>query len=391
MAAQALRARAGRAGAGAVCRGLIARVCDLGDVAEVRIALLDLLAGRAELLPWLKQEDRQHERSYGVPEAILKARGMLGDRSAARELATLAASPWPRWRAVGGAGLDALVTRYGVEAVLVGRGDVRPEDRVFGVRMRHRSGADVTEALADPDRGVAHLTQSLLSDPYRLRGYLGEAPTTEAKLWTAYAPHRLTGDTAETRAIYDTQGRAPGEQLSRVVGMAFLLGCGDLGCCEAGFLVDVRVGVVEEGLDQWLGPRVMRGAENVDGVCEDFAFHRRHGRGQRFYKIQGEAVVVGRLADRVQGGLADLGHGFVDGQADEASDDQTGGIRVERGAAQEIPEHRGGDVSLVRIAVGQRFKCRERLLHAAPASDRSAGRGSRTGPRREPGGPGGLR
>ncbi|MFE1957775.1 hypothetical protein [Streptomyces sp. NPDC059479] len=65
----------------------------------------------------------------------------------------------------------------------------------------------MTEALADPDCGVAHLTQSLLSDPRRLRSYLDEAPTTEAKLWTAYASHRLTGDTAETRAIYNTLGR----------------------------------------------------------------------------------------------------------------------------------------------------------------------------------------
>lgn len=186
---------------------LSGRIFDPGDVTEVRIALLDLLAGRAELLEWLNHEDRQHERSYGLPESILKARGMLGDRSATRELATLADSPWPHWRAVGEAGLDALVTRYGVEMVLADLGDARPEDRAFHVRMRHRTGADVTEALADPDRGVADLTQSLLSDPDRLRSYLDEAPTTEAKLWTAYALHRLTGDAAETRAMYDTLGR----------------------------------------------------------------------------------------------------------------------------------------------------------------------------------------
>ncbi|MEV0040088.1 hypothetical protein [Streptomyces sp. NPDC050804] len=210
---------------------LIARVCDPGDEAEVRIALLDLLAGRAELLPWLKHEDRQDERSYGMPEAILKARGMLGDRSAARELATLAASPWPSWRAVGEAGLDALVKRYGSEVVLVDLGDARPEDRVFHLRMRHRTGADVTGALADPDRGVAHLTQSLLSDPHRLRGYLDEAPTTEAKLWTAYALHRLTGDAAETRAIYDTLGRprvevaGPDEELRSAIVHEYASGC----------------------------------------------------------------------------------------------------------------------------------------------------------------------
>jgi hypothetical protein len=70
----------------------------------------------------------------------------------------------------------------------------------------HRAGEDVADALADPDRGVAHLAQSLLTDPGRLRGYLDEAPTTEAKLWTAYALHRLTGDAAETRVIDDMLG-----------------------------------------------------------------------------------------------------------------------------------------------------------------------------------------
>ncbi|MFB6501149.1 MULTISPECIES: hypothetical protein [unclassified Streptomyces] len=187
--------------------GLIARVHDPRDVAEVRIALLDLLADRTELLPWLGHPDRRQEGSYGMPEAILKARGLLGDRSAAGGLTTLAASPWRRWRAVGEAGLDALVARYGAGAVLSDVGDARPEDRAFRVRMRHRAGADVSDALADPDRAVAYLAQSLLTDPDRLRGHLDEAPTTEAKLWTAYALHRLTGDAAETRAIHASLGR----------------------------------------------------------------------------------------------------------------------------------------------------------------------------------------
>lgn len=187
---------------------LIARVRDPDDVAEVRIALLDLLADRAaELLPWLKHEDRRNERSYAMPEAILKARGLFGDRSAAPELVTLAASPWPHRRTAGEAALDALVTRYGVEEILADIGVGRPEDRAFRVRMRHRAGADVTDALADRDHGVAYLAQSLLTDPVRLRGYLGDAPTTDAALWAGYALHRLTGDAAETRAVYESLGR----------------------------------------------------------------------------------------------------------------------------------------------------------------------------------------
>jgi hypothetical protein len=186
---------------------LVARVRDAGDVGEVRIALLDLLADREDLLPWLRHEDRRQERSYGVPEAVLKARGVLGDRTAVRDLAALAASPWPRMRILGEAGLDALVARYGVDAVLAEVGDERPEDRTFRIRMRHRAGEDVTDGLADPDHGVAYLAQSLVCDADRLRAYLDEAPTTEARLWAADALHRVTGDGAETRAIDDGLGR----------------------------------------------------------------------------------------------------------------------------------------------------------------------------------------
>ncbi|MFF7200566.1 hypothetical protein [Streptomyces sp. NPDC008141] len=164
---------------------LLARVRDCGDVGEVRRALLDVLADRDELLPWLRHEDRRTEKSYGMPEAFLLARGRLGDRTAVQELATLAADPWPRNQALGEAGLDALTDRFGLDAVLAGLGDARPEDRAFRVRMRARAGEDVTDALADPDRLVAHLAQSLADDADRLRLYLDEAPTTDAKLWAA--------------------------------------------------------------------------------------------------------------------------------------------------------------------------------------------------------------
>ncbi|MEE6262720.1 hypothetical protein [Plantactinospora sonchi] len=210
---------------------LVARVCDPTDVAGVRVALLDLLADRTELLPWLCHEDRRHERSFGMAEAILKVRGLLGDRSAASGLATLAAVAWGRDQAAGEAGLDGLVARYGVEAVLAELGDERAEDRIFRVRMRDRAGEDVTEALADPDPVVAHVAQSLLTDPERLRAYLAEAPTTEAKLWAAYALYGLTDDAVETRVIYDGLGRPRvevdglDEELRQVILHEYAPGC----------------------------------------------------------------------------------------------------------------------------------------------------------------------
>jgi hypothetical protein len=53
---------------------LVARVRDTGETAEVRVALLDVLGDRTELLPWLLHEERRDEKRYGMAEAILKAR-----------------------------------------------------------------------------------------------------------------------------------------------------------------------------------------------------------------------------------------------------------------------------------------------------------------------------
>ncbi|MFE5941947.1 hypothetical protein [Streptomyces sp. NPDC056480] len=187
--------------------GLIACVQDPQDTPEVRRALLDLLADRTELLPWLRHEDRACDTLYGMGEAFLKARDLLGDRSAARGLATLAASPQQSARDAGDAGLDGLVDRYGADQILARLGEERPEDREFRVRMRYRADEDVTYALADPDRRVAYAAQSLATDADRLRAYLEEAPTTEAKVWAAYALYGLTEDRAEARAVYDRLGR----------------------------------------------------------------------------------------------------------------------------------------------------------------------------------------
>ncbi|MFB7831012.1 hypothetical protein [Streptomyces sp. NPDC056056] len=210
---------------------LIACVQDPRDTSEVRRSLLDLLADRAELLPWLRHEDRAADTSYGMGEAFLKARGLLGDRTAARGLATLAASPQRSVRDAGDAGLDGLVDRYGADAILAELGEGRPEDREFHVWMRYRADEDVTDALADPDRRVAYVAQSLASDADRLRAYLDEAPTTEAKVWAAYALYGLTEDRAEAQAVYDRLGRPRveveglDEELRRAIVHAYAPGC----------------------------------------------------------------------------------------------------------------------------------------------------------------------
>ncbi|WP_405453354.1 hypothetical protein [Streptomyces erythrochromogenes] len=189
---------------------LLACVRDTQDNGTIRKALLGLLSDRAELLPWLRHEDRRREEAYGMREAVLGTRGALGDLSAAAELATLAFSPWWTRRAAGEAGLDALMDRHGTQAVLAELAGGRPEDRAVAVRVRDRAGEDVTDALADPDPGVAHLAQSLLTSPDspdRLRAYLAGAPTADAALWAAYALHRLTDDAAPVRAVYEVLGR----------------------------------------------------------------------------------------------------------------------------------------------------------------------------------------
>ncbi|MFE6787590.1 hypothetical protein ACFVFF_35550 [Streptomyces sp. NPDC057680] len=210
---------------------LIACVQDPQDTSEVRRSLLDLLADRTELLPWLRHEDRAADTSYGMGEAFLKARGLLGDRTAARGLATLAASPRRSARDAGDAGLDGLVDRYGADAILAELGEGRPEDREFHVWMRYRADEDVTDALADPDRRVAYVAQSLATDADRLRAYLDEAPTTEAKVWAAYALYGLTEDRAEAQAVYDRLGRPRveveglDEELRRAIVHAYVPGC----------------------------------------------------------------------------------------------------------------------------------------------------------------------
>ncbi|MFJ3856647.1 hypothetical protein ACIPRL_10505 [Streptomyces sp. NPDC090085] len=202
---------------------LFACVRDTGDSGTVRKALLELLADRMELLPWLREDERREEQAYGMPEAVLRARAGLGDLTAAAGLAALAFSPWRDRRKTGEAGLDVLVERHGAAAVLGQLSGDGPADRAARVLVRHAEGEDVLEALADPDPGVAHLAQSLAADPDRLLAFLAGSPTPDAALWAAYALHGLTGDAGRTRAVYEELGRprveVPGldEELRRAI------------------------------------------------------------------------------------------------------------------------------------------------------------------------------
>ncbi|MFF0483835.1 hypothetical protein [Streptomyces sp. NPDC004435] len=210
---------------------LLDRVRDSEDTGEVRIALLDLLCDRAELLPWLREEERSRESGYRMPGTLLRTRGLLGDRTAARALATLAFSLWRHEQQLGEDGLMALVERYGPEAVLAELDEDRPEDRAFAVWMRYREGGDVTPYLADPDRGVAHTAHELATDQDGLRACLAEDPATEAAVWAVLALHRITEDAEETRLLDARLGHprveVPGldEELRRAIVHEYVAGC----------------------------------------------------------------------------------------------------------------------------------------------------------------------
>ncbi|MEZ0114321.1 hypothetical protein ABH920_008355 [Catenulispora sp. EB89] len=200
---------------------LIARVRDFGEVNEVRAALLEALADREELLPWLR--DEAGKLSQASKPSVLQARGRLGDRTAVPQLVFLAASPWAHEGRLGRAGVDALVERYGLETILADIGGQSPEARIAQVRLQAAGGLDVSYALADEDRAVAYTAQALVEDVARLRAYRDEAPTDEAKLWAAYRLYQLTEDQDEARATYEELGRprieVPGldEDMRRVI------------------------------------------------------------------------------------------------------------------------------------------------------------------------------
>ena len=159
---------------------LLGRAQGANDVTEVRTAILDVLAdgapGRNDLLAWLRSEEGR-EQPYRFENAMLAARAQCGDLSAASALSQLAADDWSFRREVGERGIDTLIDVHGLTRVLGDLGAdgltelalaaVRPEDRLLGVRLLHRSGGDVSAALADVDVVVAHQAYELLAGSRR--------------------------------------------------------------------------------------------------------------------------------------------------------------------------------------------------------------------------------
>ncbi|QFG23625.1 hypothetical protein [Actinomadura sp. WMMB 499] len=172
---------------------LLAIVRAAEETSEIRAALLGALSepGRphsAELLDWLRRRDgREDERWILAAAVIPAARVRLGDVSAARSVAELAANPWTFLRARGERIVDELIDRCGLPGVLAEFGadsvetlafrGASVEERLLGVRLRWRAGGDIAPALADGSRTVARTAHDLLADA-------GDAaPDTDGPLW----------------------------------------------------------------------------------------------------------------------------------------------------------------------------------------------------------------
>jgi hypothetical protein len=165
--------------AGRVPRGRAMALVDCvrrADVTrEVREAVLDVVTPvggphRDVLLSWLPaQEDR-----WFAP-AALRARARLGDLTAARPLAALAADPWTHRRAAGEEAIDALIEVRGLPAVLTAFGVRTTEqlatsrscseaERLLGLRLRWHADAPITSSLADDSVVIARAAYDLLAE-----------------------------------------------------------------------------------------------------------------------------------------------------------------------------------------------------------------------------------
>jgi hypothetical protein len=153
---------------------LLARALDAGAPTSVRGPLLEVLsvpgAPYAEELLDLLRAQSGVEQRFGMDLAILRARAALDDLSAADALAELAADPWRRRERVGREGLDTLIDRHGLPAVLAELGASSAEALLTGGSrdarrlVAQRLVDDVTPALGDPSTAVARKAYEHLAE-----------------------------------------------------------------------------------------------------------------------------------------------------------------------------------------------------------------------------------
>ncbi|XRQ11852.1 hypothetical protein ACN3XK_13465 [Actinomadura welshii] len=168
---------------------LLDLVRDAGATGEIRAAVLKVLAvpGRPHseaLLTWLRAQEHAGDKAgHRLETATMPARARLADLTAAERLTVLAADPWRHRREAGRQGIDELIERNGLPAVLAALGADSPQRlaargttdaaRLLGLRLVHRAGGDVTPSLADPSTRVAREAHDLLaatSDPAATNG-----------------------------------------------------------------------------------------------------------------------------------------------------------------------------------------------------------------------------
>lgn len=167
------------------------RVADPKDTTELRVALLDALAStwgamepahearRARALGWLRACTPESS-PYGLHEAVVRARGQLGDLEAADALAELSYDPWRHRALAGEEGVAALVGVHGLEAVLT------------------RWGADDLAQMMRraPQARARHLAVRLCEGTGALVGLAPEADHTEALLLALEDPAPAVADRA---------------------------------------------------------------------------------------------------------------------------------------------------------------------------------------------------
>jgi hypothetical protein len=150
---------------------------DAGVSTEARAALLAVLSTPGAphsdaLLLWLRAQEAEPP-PYWLDLAVLRARAGLGDMSAVRPLAELAADPWRQHGGVGKQSIDTLIEIRGLAAVLAELGadsatslatsGASVAARLLGLRLQWREGVDVSPSLADASVVVARTAYDLLA------------------------------------------------------------------------------------------------------------------------------------------------------------------------------------------------------------------------------------